>query len=80
MLILSKTKYSSRETSDIIDFYFSYVSTRVHFAYVFFKREKKKAKRKKGWQVKEKEIQQIEKLDKREKEGIPISNNKWNNI
>lgn len=46
----------------------------------FFKREKRKAKRKKGWQVKEKEIQQIEKLDKREKEGIPISNNKWNNI
>lgn len=42
--------------------------------------KKKKAKRKKGWQVKEKEIQQIEKLDKREKEGIPISNNKWNNI
>lgn len=25
--------------------------------------------------MKEKEIQQIEKLDKREKEGIPISNN-----
>lgn len=29
--------------------------------------------------MKEKEIQQIEKLDKREKEEIPISNNKWNN-
>lgn len=66
LLILWKTEYSSRnETSDIIDFYFSYVSTRVHFAHVFFSNVKKKEKLA---TEREKTTKQIEKPNKREKE------------